>query len=582
MPFDGITVRATALELKNIICESRIDKIHMPEKDEVVMIMRNYKGNHRLKISMNSAYPGIYLTNKIKKNPMSPPNFCMFLRKHIGSGIIRDIIAYDYERYLGILVESRNELGDMQHKTLIVELIGRNCNLVLLNASGKILDSFKHVDQEMSSVREVMPARDYVFIPTQNKKSPDDIVSSDIFNVKDTTIEKALLNTITGFSPVLCREICHRSSIEPNKNTDFLTDSEKERFSKTLDDMLFHVRKGSFEPSVALNDEKSPIDFHCLQLSQYSYVKNFNSTNEALDFYFSNRGEKAQLNLQKSDLVKAMSRNIKRCKKKIAIHVGTVEKEDRIEKFQLMGELITANMHAIKPNLENVELLNYYTNDIIEVKLDPNKDAAQNAQRYFKKYKKAKSAIANSRLQLKKSQDELDYLESVVHNLSLATIPDDITEIRRELATQGYIKKKQLKHKKKEPELKFRPIKYISSEGYEIYVGRNNVENDYITFKFANSRDLWLHVKGIPGSHVIIRKKDKHEELFPDKTISEAAIIAAYHSRARNSGQVAVDYSEVKNIKKPNSSQPGMVNYFTYYSAYATADEVLIKSLIVK
>ncbi|MCD6323163.1 MAG: NFACT family protein [Clostridiales bacterium] len=582
MPFDGITVRATALELKNIICESRIDKIHMPEKDEVVMIMRNYKGNHRLKISMNSAYPGIYLTNKIKKNPMSPPNFCMFLRKHIGSGIIRDIVTYGYERYLGILVESRNELGDMQHKTLIIELTGRNCNLVLLNASGKILDSFKHVDQEMSRVREVMPARDYMFIPTQNKKSPDDVLSSDILNVKNTTIEKALLNTITGFSPILCREVCHRSSVNPDKNTDFFTDDEKTRFSIALDDMLFNIRKGCFEPSVALNDENLPIDFHSLQLNQYSHIKKFNSTNEALDFYFSNRGEKAHLNLQKSDLVKTISRNIKRCKKKIAIHVGIVEKADSIERFQLMGELITANMHAIKPNSENVELLNYYTGYMIEIKLDPNKNASQNAQRYFKKYKKAKSAITNSHLQLKKSQDELGYLESVEHNLSSAAIPDDITEIRRELVAEGYIKKKHPKYKKKVPELKFRPIKYISSEGYEIYAGRNNIENDYLTFKFANSRDLWLHAKGIPGSHIIIRKKDKREELFPDKTISEAAIIAAYHSRARNSGQVAVDYSEAKNIKKPNNSQPGMVNYFTHYSAYATADEALIESLAVK
>ena len=247
-----------------------------------------------------------------------------------------------------------------------------------------------------------------------------------------------------------------------------------------------------------------------------------------------------------------------------------------------MGELITANMHSIKPNSETIELLNYYTGQMIEIKLDPNRDASSNAQKYYKKYKKAKSAIVNSKVQLVQSQDELNYLESVDHNLASATSPDDIIEIRREMAQQGYVKKKHPKYKKKEPELKFKPFKYVSSEGYEIYVGRNNVENDYITFKFANSRDLWLHAKGIPGSHVIIRKKDKHEELFPDKTISEAAVIAAYHSRARNSGQIAVDYSETKNIKKPKNSQPGMVNYFSYYSAYATADEELIKKLAVK
>jgi len=582
MPFDGVTVRAEALELKNVICESRIDKIHMPEKDEVIMTMRNYRGNHRLKISMNSAYPGIYLTKAPQKNPQSPPNFCMFLRKHIGGGIIRDVISYDYERYLGILIESRNELGDMQKKTLMVELTGRNCNLVLLNASGKILDSLRHVDSDMSRIREIMPARNYVFIPSQHKISPETITPGQITAVEDTPVEKAMLQKILGFSPVLCREVCHRSNIDPGKSTDLLNKDEITRFSNSLNEILFDMNKGSFEPCVVLNDDGLPIDFHGLLLTQYPFIRTFDGINSALDYYFTNKGEKARLNLQKSDLIKAVARNTKRCKKKIAIHVGTVEKADSIERFQLMGELITANMHAIKPNMEKIELLNYYTGNLTEIKLDPNKDAAQNAQRYFKKYKKAKRAIANSQVQLKQSQDELNYLESVEHSLTAVANPEDVTEIRRELAAQGYIKKKHPKYKKKEPELKFKPFRYISSEGYEIFVGRNNVENDYLTFKFANSRDLWLHAKGIPGSHVIIRKKDKREELFPDRTISEAAIIAAYHSRAKNSGQVAVDYSEAKNIKKPNNSQPGMVNYFTYYSAYATADESIVRALSVK
>ncbi len=582
MPFDGVTVRAVALELKNAICESRIDKIYMPEKDEVVIIMRNYKGNHKLRISMNSAYPGIYLTKATKKNPPVPPNFCMFLRKHIAGGIIRDVISYEYERYLALSIESRNELGDMQNKLLIVELTGRNCNLVLLNASGKILDSFRHVDSSMSSVREVMPARNYVFLPPQNKISPENISIKNITSVEDVSLEKALLLAIRGFSPVLCREVCHRSSLDSGKTIDFLTDDEKSRLSDSLNEMSFDIRKGSFEPCVALNDEGFPIDFHGLQLTQYPVLKSFTGINSALDYYFSNKGERARLGLRKTDLVKAVSRNIKRCKKKISIHVGTVENADSAEKFQLSGELITANMHVIEPNAEKVNLLNYYTGEIATIKLDPNKDAAQNAQKYFKKYKKAKSAIVNSKIQLKTAQNELAYLESVEHTLAIASTPEDVDEIRRELAAQDYVKKKHQKYKKKEAELKFNPIKYISSEGYEIFAGRNNVENDYLTFKFANKRDLWLHVKGIPGSHIIIRKKDKKEELFPDQTISEAAVIAAYHSRAKNSGQVAVDYSEVKNIKKPGNSQPGMVNYFIYYSAYATADEALLSSLSVK
>lgn len=582
MPFDGVTVRATALELKKIINESRIDKIHMPEKDELMIIMRNHQGNHRLKISMNSAYPGIYLTNLSKENPLTPPNFCMFLRKHISGGIIRDIISYDYERYIGIVVESRSELGDMQTKTLIIELTGRNCNIILLNAAGIILDSFKHVDSDMSSVREIMPTRKYEFIPSQDKISPDIAKPIDVLKIKDSPITKAILQSIKGFSPILCKEVCYRSSIEEYTLTDSLTDEEKIRFAESFNEILIEIRNGSSLPCVIYNDSKIPIDFHCVQLKQYPNIKTFDTMNNALDFYFSNRGEKAQLDLKKTDLIKAITRNIKRCHKKISIHVANVEKAASIEEFKLLGELITSGIHSIKPNSEKVELLNYYTGEMIEIPLDPNKDAAQNAQKYFKKYKKGRSTVENSKLQLKEAQDELSYLESVEHNLNAAVTPEDVNEIRRELADQDYIKKKHPKFKKKETEQRFRPYKYISSEGYEIYVGRNNIENDYLTFKYANSRDLWLHAKGIPGSHVIIRKKDKHEELFPDKTISEAAVIAAYHSRARNSGQIAVDYSEAKNIKKPGNSNPGMVNYFVYFSAYATADESLINKLSVK
>jgi predicted ribosome quality control (RQC) complex YloA/Tae2 family protein len=579
MPFDGITVSAIATELKNIITESRIDKIHMPEKDEVIIVMRNYRGNYRLRISMNPAYPGIYLTNDSKKNPPAPPNFCMFLRKHIGGGIIRDVISYDFERYLGISIESRNELGDMQYKTLMVELTGRTCNIVLLNASGKILDSLKHIDTDMSSVREVMPARNYTFIPPQDKLSPAKVSPSDVLEIKGIPLEKALLQTIRGFSPVLCREVCHRAGIDSKTTIDSLNNNEIYAFSEALNNMLIEIINSSYDPCVVFNDEGLPIDFHGMALSQYPGIRKFTTLSRAVDFFISNKGGKARLNLKKSDLVKALSRNINRCRKKISLHAATVDSAESIELYQLAGELITANMHLIKPNMEKASLLNYYTGETIDVKLDPNRDAAQNAQRYFKKYKKAKSAVANSKEQMEQSRDELEYLESVEHTLSSVQTPDDIEEIRRELAAQGYIKKKHPRYKKKEPEQKFRPYRYVSSEGYEIFVGRNNAENDYLTFKFANSRDLWLHAKGIPGSHVIIRKKDKHEDLFPDKTISEASVIAAYHSKARNSGQVAVDYSEAKNIKKPNNSKPGMVNYFKYYSAYATADEKKIKEL---
>lgn len=579
MPFDGITIKAVALELKEKLMDARIEKIFMPEKDEVILNLRNHKGSFKLKISVNPSCSGIYITKFSQKNPSVPPNFCMFLRKHISGGKIRNVVFYDYERYISISVESRNELGDMQNKSLIVELTGRICNLVLLNASGKILDALKHVDSDISRVREVMPARNYVFLPPQDKISPDVAHASDILKSSELHLEKAILNTIKGFSPVLCREICSRSGIDAKKNPSLLNDDEKIRFTAALTGVLNLIKENKFSPCVVMDKSASPIDFHGLPLTQYPNLKNFDSINEALDFYFANKGTKARLDLRSADLKKIISRNMKRCRKKVSIHVKIVEKSDSIEDIRLFGELITANIHIIRGNADKVDLLNYYTGEYITIKLDPNKNATQNAQRYFKKYKKAKSAFAHSKIQLEDTRAELEYLDSVSHNLLSCSIPDEVEEIRKELVEQGYVKKKHSKYKKKEAKTKFHPIHYISSEGYDIFAGRNNIENDQLTFKFANSRDLWLHVKGIPGSHVIIRKRDKKEELFPDKTISEAAIVAAYHSRARNSGQVAVDYSEIKYIKKPNNAKPGMVNYFTYHSAYATADAAFVDGM---
>ncbi|MBN2557175.1 MAG: NFACT family protein [Clostridia bacterium] len=582
MPFDGITVNALAIELKKEITGSRIDKIFMPEKDEVVLSLHNYGVTRRLRISLNPSHPGIFLTEAGSVNPPSPPNFCMFMRKHISGGFIRDVNDYGYERYLSLLIESKSDLGDMQNKTLMVELTGRNCNLILMNSSGKILDALRHIDSSVSSVREVMPARDYVFIPSQGKLSPDSATPGDILDQSGTPLEKAILGKLTGFSPVLCREICKRSKIDPGKSVMNLSEMERDSFNNILGDMLLDIRTHNISPCVVLGEKGMPVDFHAFRLAQFPDVREFSRLSEAIDFYYSKKGEVPGTNYSKTELKKAISRNIERCRKKIAIHANIADNAGSVDEFRIAGELITSNIHRIPVNSDKVELLNYYTGEYTTIALDPNKDAPANAGRYFKKYKKAKSALVNARIQMDDAVAELEYLESVEHSLAVCAHADEVEQIRKELSEQGYIKKKHPKFTKKEKETGFRPIRYISSEGYEIFVGRNNLENDYLTFKFANSRDLWLHAKGTPGSHVIIRKKDKREELFPDKTISEAAVIAAYHSRAGKSGQTAVDYSEIKNIRKPNKAKPGMVNYSVYFSAYATPDEGLVLKLRAK
>ncbi|MBN1623961.1 MAG: NFACT family protein [Clostridia bacterium] len=579
MPFDGVAVRALAIELRGRIIDSRIERISMPSRNEVVLIIRNYRGSQRLYISADPSLSSVFLTEESVPNPAVPPNFCMFLRKHIGGGVISDVTDYGFERYLSIGIKSRTALGDLQEKRLVIELTGRNCNIVLLNESGVILDALKHIDSSVSSVREIMPARNYIFIPSQNKMAPDEANPEDLHFDEEIPVEKLLLSNLTGFSPILCREVCHRSSLDPGLSVRDMSDEDKDRFKWKLGEFLSEIKANESRPCIVLDKKGNYSDFHCMTLTVSENLLYCRDFNEAVSLYFMKKRNKASSDLGKSDLVKAVARNIERCRKKVAIHAAVLDKERSVGELQLFGELITANIHLIKAGSESVELLNYYTGEQIKIALDPHKNAVENAQRYYKRYKKTKSAIDNSRVQMEDSQGELEYLESVSHWLDFAKDPEDIKEIRQELAAQGYIKKKHQKYKKKEEVQKFHPHKYISSEGYEIYAGRNNIENDHLTFKFANSRDLWLHAKGIPGSHVIIRRKDKHMEFFPDRTITEGAMIAAYHSKARSSGQIAVDYSEVRNIKKPGGAKPGMVNYFEYFSAYITVDEETVRKL---
>lgn len=579
MPFDGVAVRFLAKELEKNIKDSRIERISMPSRNEVVLIIRNFSKTQRLYMSADPSHPSVFLDDESMTNPPVPPNFCMFLRKHIGGGTITDVTDYGFERYFSIGIKSRSALGDMEQKRLLIELTGRNCNIVLLNEAGIILDALRHIDASVSSVREVMPARKYVFLPSQDKTDPDIFNPGSLTFDEKISVENLILSRITGFSPVLCKEVCHRASIDPGLPAADMSESDKDGLKKKLKGMLEEIMSGIPKPCVIPDGKGGYRDFHCIDLTMHENRISCRDLNEAVSLFFLKRRNRAASDNGKSDLIKAVNRNMDRCKKKIAIHAAVLDKEKSVDELNLHGELITANIHRIIPGIDSVELLNYYSGEQIKVRLDPHKSAAENAQGYYRRYKKTKSAIDNSRVQMKEAQAELDYLESVSHWLGSADDPEDIKEIRQELASQDYIKKKHPRYKKKEDTPKFRPYRYISTEGYEIYAGRNNIENDHLTFKFANSRDLWLHAKGIPGSHVIIRRKDKHLEFFPDLAITEAAMIAAYHSKARSSGQVAVDYTEARNVKKPAGAKPGMVNYFEYHSAYVTVDEKAVEKI---
>ncbi|HHW32204.1 MAG TPA: fibronectin/fibrinogen-binding protein [Clostridiaceae bacterium] len=608
MPFDGIVTKCVVNELKDKIIDGRIEKIFQPESDEILINIRAKGRNYKLVLSANASYPRIHLVRESKENPSAPPMFCMLLRKYLSNGRIIDIGFHDYERIVTISVESANEMGDLSEKKLIIEIMGRHSNIILINNQNKIIDAIKHVDAEISSVREVMPAREYILPPSQNKLSPDAIRSENFLNyflgihlngpehlessdettlpaykntmpvdvdsvfsgITSVSAEKYLLNNIKGFSPLLCREICHRAGIFEKTSMASLSNTELINLKEALSGLLTEISEGKFSPCIIYDNTygsdsyKKPIDFHCVKMTQYSHVEYLSSISEALDNFYTQKDAAERLRQKKSELYKVLHNSIERCNKKISLQQEKLRDVSDREKLKLYGELLTANIYNIPSGVDKVALNNYYSEnwDMIEIPLDPNLSPQQNAQKYYKQYAKAKSTYINTSKQLEESLSELDYLESVSIMLENCSSLQEIDEIRQELIEQGYLvsgrKNKYSLNKKDNPS---RPMHFVSSDGLDIYVGKNNKQNEILTLKTSSSKDIWLHAKNIPGSHVIIKHTGRN---IPDKTLEEAAMLAAYYSKASSSSNVPVDYTTVKNVKKPKGLKPGMVIYENY------------------
>ncbi len=587
MPFDGIVAKSIVDELSEKLASGRIEKVLQPEADEIILLVRAWNKNHKLVLSASANYPRIHLTEAVKENPAAPPVFCMLLRKHLSGGRILSFEFNDYERIIGIIIESTNELGDISNKKLVIEIMGRYSNIILLNSENKILDAIKHIDADISSVREVMPARPYVLPPAQDKLSPSQLNTDLLLKglvYSTQTVDKFLLEHIKGFSPLLCREACYRAGIDGRTGAASLETEKQEALKSTLDNMLREIMQCEYAPCVLFEDEQQqkPLDFHCLGIRQYKNALTLNSISQVLDTFYSSRDSAERLRQKRSDLNKVLSNSIDRSSKKLAIQQETLRDVADREKIKLFGELITANIYAIPQNTKSVSLHNYYseTGEHIDIPLNPNLLPQENAQRYFKKYAKAKSTYMYTTRQLADSQKELEYLESVLQLLDNCTTPREMDEVRQELAEQGYmtLKKKTTakKPRAKKQAAMTEPLHFRSSDGFDIYVGKNNKHNDYLTLKFAQSNDIWLHTKSIPGSHVIIKRNGKD---IADKTLEEAAAIAAWHSKARMSSNVSVDYTAVKNVSKPSGAKPGMVIYVNYRTAVVTPEKTLIDSL---
>ncbi|MCL2566314.1 MAG: NFACT family protein [Defluviitaleaceae bacterium] len=575
MPLDGIVLSNIAKEIEDTALGLRIDKIHQPERDEVVLLLRS----HRLLLSANPTSPKVCFADTAGENPMQAPLFCMVLRKHLAGGKIVRINQPGFERILEVSIESINEMGDLSKKQLIIEIMGKHSNIILVDEKGVIIDSVKRVSLDKSSVRQVLPGMAYVYPPGQDKLDPRSTVKED-FLAKIGTLTamkagEAIYKSYSGISPLAASEICIRGNINPS---DFVGTVDLgvlyEAFNKIFADIKNHI----YYPKIYMEDGGKIKDFSSIDLKMWHGLENtgYNSISKLINDFYRQKDAYYKRSQKTQDLKKLVANHVERLSKKKEVLLNTLEEIKNRDEIKRKGELITANIYAIKQGQTTVSLINFYEDEapLVEIALDAAKTPAENAQSYFKKYNKQKRTFEAANEQLIVADEDLYYLESILNGLNTNLLAQDIEDIRQELREQGFIKKNPAPLKKpKQQAKKSAPMRFKSSDGFEIYVGKSNKQNDELTMEFAQGSDLWLHTKNIPGSHVIVRTEGA---ALPDKTIEEAAHLAAYFSKGRGANLVPVDYTNRKNVKKPGGAKPGMVIYNTYNTAYITPDIAVI------
>lgn len=572
MALDAVCIRSICEELSQKIVNGRIDKIHQPEKDEIVIHIRTFTDNFRLVVSASPAHPRIHFTTHPKKNPATAPMFCMLLRKHIGSGKITAIEQVGFERILKISIESYDELGDLTTKHIIAEIMGRNSNIILVNDEMKILDSIKHVDFTLSSVRQVLPGLIYENPPAQNKTALIDAANDINLDCSiPMTADKLIMGAVSGISTLTAREIVYRAFGRTDITTDILNLNKQSALKAALIKFAQEISACNFSPCIIRDSTTGRmLDFSAVEIKQYENLAEVipvESISTALDDFYNIRDMHERMRQKSAGLVKLLNNAADRSAKKITILTRTLKDAENKELYKIKGELITSNLHRIKDGDTELIAENYYDEmKEIKITLSPMLSPSQNAQKYFKKYNKAKTAEIEAAKQLENARADLEYLESTLTAVENAESDIDLNDIRTELVSQGYMKHKTDSKKRKLKQSQ--PLHFVSSDGFDIYVGKNNTQNDYVTTKLANSADIWFHTKNIHGSHTIIKLGLDKE--IPKTTLIEAAQLAAYYSKARESSQVPVDYTQIKNVRKPNGAKPGMVIYDGYNTMYVT------------
>lgn len=574
MAFDGFTLAALTKELSDKLTGGRLQKIAQPEPDELLLTIKNNRTNYRLVLSASPSLPLIYLTEEPKTSPLTAPNFCMLLRKHLNGAKITEISQFGMERVLKIGMENLNELGDMVNKSLVIEIMGKHSNLIFLDETGQIIDSIKHISSLVSSVREVLPGRDYFIPNTKEKHNLFELTTEQWMNevvTQPVSVAKGLCNYFTGFSFTLAQETAYRSGVDGDAPFASLNGNQLSGLRDSLRALMRHTKEGTFTPEIVF-DGKEPVEFAAFPLTMYEGFehKSMESMSITVETFYKEKETIQRIRQKSTDIRKHVTMLLERNRKKLSIQLKQLKDTEKRERYKVYGELINTYGYQLGPEDTKLNCINYYDDTEVEIPVDPTLTSAENANKYFNRYNKLKRTYEAVTIQIKETNELIEHLETILTSLDIARQEEDLVLIKQELIDSGYMRghgKNNRKNGKAVP--KSKPLHYVSSDGYDMYVGKNNYQNDTLTFKTATGNDWWFHAKQAPGSHVIVRCGNEEP---PVTTFEEAASLAAFYSKNKNSDKVEIDYTQKKNVKKPNGSKPGFVVYYTNYSMVASPD----------
>ena len=591
MPLDAICLGAVTNELNTVLTGCRIEKVYQPDRDEIVIQTRGQGGARRLLVSIAAGTPRVHFIETARENPAVPPMFCMLLRKHVQGAKIAAVTQPAVERMLSIELDTTDEMGVACKKHLICELMGKHSNVVLCGEDNRIIDAMRRVDGDLSGKRQVLPGLFYRMPPAQDKHDPFAVSGVGLAAAAaqadgEQMLDRFLLNTLLGFSPLLCRELAFRATGDTAKPLGMLSDEERNRLAKVYDDFLAYIEEERWKPFLLTKSEDSAVfDFTFLPVTQYEGLMNvtqYESFSSLLAAFFEKKGRVERMTRRSSDLHKAVVNARDRLARKLSAQKKELAGAHDREKYKRTGELITANLYQLEKGMNKAKVIDYYNKDCpeVEISLDVRLTPQQNAQKYFKLYTKSKTAEEVLTEQIRQGSIELDYLESVLVQLGEAETERDLAQLREELTLSGVLSAKQTRNKKgRQKPVQAKPFHYRTTDGFDIFAGKNNLQNDLLTLKIAFKSDIWFHTQKIHGSHVILVTDGREPT---EQAMTEAAMIAAYHSKARSSSMVPVDYTQVRQVKKPAGAKPGMVIYHVYQTAYVTPDETVIEKLRIE